>query len=194
MSAAAQPKPDFPLHAGLAEQGKLHALAGEHRLALAYYRQAMRLSVEAGNPEIFFRHYLECAIESLEQIGAYDEVFAYCDKAIGLYEDNPPRDDLTRFDLAHIHQRKAAVLLKAGRREGVAEALNQALALARAAGRPLPLAQRLLRWVDLGLHVEPARVEKEQRRTGYFSVRKDKVDAARAVRLPAEQLGATSTV
>ena len=38
--------------AGIAEQ-EVYALAGKHALALLYYRHAIHMTVQAGDPEIF---------------------------------------------------------------------------------------------------------------------------------------------
>lgn len=191
-AAAAGPR-GMQLHLGIAEQGKLYALAGDHARALHYYRTAIQLTVQAGAPEIFFRHYLECVMESLEQTGALAEVLAYCDKAIALYAERPPANPLATADLASIHQRRGAVLLKMGKLAEARAALRNALAVTNEIGRALLLAQTLLRWIDAGYHIDPARVLAEQRRTEYFSVRRDTVDAQRAVLLDDErgpQLGA----
>lgn len=176
------------LHMGIAEQGKVYALAGKHPLALMYYRHAIHMTVQAQDPEIFFRHYLECVMESLEQMGAYGEVLAYCDKAIEFYARNPPANPLAQRDLAHIYERLGAVLLKNGEKEKAAQAFEQAAHVLQGSGQALPMAQTLLRWIKGGLHVDANRVLAEQRRTHYFSVRSDTVDANRAIRLPDEQL------
>lgn len=176
------------IHMGLAEQGKVHALEGEHRLALFYYRRAMHMSVQAGHPEVFFRHYLECVIESLEQMGAYEEVLAYCEQAIALYQDSPPETAVAKRDLAHIHQRMGVVKLKSGDPAGARAALERALAVIRDQDQRLPLAEGLLRWCQMGLHLDAQRITSEQRHHRYFSVRKDTVDPTRAIRLPDELL------
>ncbi len=176
------------LHMGIAEQGKVYALAGKHALALQYYRHAIHMAVQAGDPEIFFRHYLECVMESLEQMGAHAEVLAYCEKAIAFYGDQPPANLLAQRDLAHVYERQGSVLLKRGDKEGAARAFEAALREAERSGQTLPLAQTLLRWTRSGLHVDANRVLAEQRRTHYFSVRGDTVDAGRAIRLPDDQL------
>jgi tetratricopeptide (TPR) repeat protein len=176
------------LHMGIAEQGKVYALAGKHALALQYYRHAIHMTVQAGDPEIFFRHYLECVLESLEQMGAHAEVLAYCEKAIAFYGDHPPANLLAQRDLAHVYERQGSVLLKSGDKEGAAGAFETALRKAEGTGQALPLAQMLLRWTRSGLHVDANRVLAEQRRTHYFSVRGDTVDAGRAIKLPDDQL------
>jgi tetratricopeptide (TPR) repeat protein len=174
------------LHVGIAEQGKLLALAVDHRGALRHYREAMALAVSAGEPEVFFRHYMECALESLELAGSLDDVVSYCDRAIahhaGLALD-AERQLLARRDLAHIHQRRGAVLLKLGRREQARVALAEAL---RLEPQDMRLCTVLLRWVDSRLHCDAARVLAEQRRHGYFSVRAETVERSRAIALDRE--------
>lgn len=176
------------LHMGIAEQGKIHAVEGDHATALLYYRRAMHMTVEAKDEEWFFRHYLECSIESLELTESYDEVLAYCDKAIELYEGHPPEDPISIRDLAHIHQRKGIVLVKKGDREAAKEPLREAVRLAHDADQTIPLAERVLRWVESGLGIDNRRLLAEQKREKYFTVRSDNIDRERAVKLPDELL------
>lgn len=180
------PRAPRHVHVGLTEQGKLHALAGDHRAALAHYREAMALAVRAGEPEVFFRHNLECSLESLELMAAYDEVLAYCDRALDLYRERPPAHDVAVRDLAHVHQRRGVVLLKRGDREAARVALGEAVAL-QPGGMPLSVA--LLRWLAANLHLDAARILAEQHRHQYFSVRRDTVAPARAISLPAALAG-----
>lgn len=173
------------LHFGIAEQGKLYALEGKHDHALVYYREAIRLTVQAGEPEIVFRHYLECVLESLELAGAYPEVLDYCEKAIALLANQ----DLTgrEAELAHVYQRQGAVRLKAGDREGAMQSLRKALESGAGHELSVALAKSLLSWLQRGLQVDARRVFAEQQRSRYFSVRQDTVDPGRAIRLPNEQ-------
>jgi tetratricopeptide (TPR) repeat protein len=169
------------VHVGIAEQGKLVALRGDHREALIHYRAALRMAVEQGAPEAFCRHYTECALESLELMGAHAEVLAYCEQALAHYRERPPSTPLGRHDLAHIQLRRGICLLKSGEREAAREALAAATSVD---DRLLPLAATLLRWLQSGLHVDPARVLAEQRRHDYFSVHESRVDRKRAIPLP----------
>lgn len=174
------------MHVGLTEQGKLHALAGDHKAALAHYREAMAMAVRAGEPEVFFRHNLECSLESLELMGAHDEVLAYCDRALALYRQRPPAHDVAVRDLAHVHQRRGIILLKRGERAGARPDLAEAV---RLQPERMPLAAALLRWVASGLHFDVARVVAEQHRHQYFCVRRDTVAPERAIPLPAGLTG-----
>jgi hypothetical protein len=180
-------------HVGVAEQGKVHALDGDHELALLYYRHAMRAAVAVGAPEVFFRHYLECSIESLELLGAFDEVLAYCDRLDEHYATFAPVDEAQRrfvaVDLATNAQRRGVVLAKAGEAAAAAESLATALDLARAEGLDLPLAELVAGWLLRGLHVDAPRLTTEQRRLCYFAVVDEAVDRSRAIRLPSSVLG-----
>ncbi|WVM91801.1 hypothetical protein ULG90_18100 [Halopseudomonas pachastrellae] len=42
------------LHLGIAEQGKVLALAGRHADALQHYQEALRMAVSSRAPEVFF--------------------------------------------------------------------------------------------------------------------------------------------
>lgn len=174
---------DHSLHLGLAENGKLHALKGEHHEALRHYREAMRLAVERGAPEVFFRHYTQCVLESLEHLGNLDEVLAFCERAEAHYRDNPPPHELARLDRASHHERRGVALLKRGRTLEARAAFEAATAEV-GGGRPA-LAHTLLGWLRRGLQVDARRLRAEQDRHRYFSVRKDAVDASLAIPLPA---------
>ena len=172
------------MHLGVAEQGKLYALEGNHPRALFYYRWAMQMVVTAGDPEVFFRHYLECVIESLEHMGSLDEVVEYCEKAIDLHRQNAEPDAVSLRDLAHLHQRLGVVRLKGGDRDGAREALRTAIGVLAGSGQRLTLAASLLRWLEMGLHLDPPRIAAELKQARYFSVREDTVDREGAVKLP----------
>ena len=159
------------LHIGVAEHGKVCALGGDHVTALMHYREAMSMAIREQSPPVVVRHYLECALESLEQMGAYSEVLAYCDRAVEHYQQHPPEGPLPQLDLASIHQRQGVVLLKQGDREGAARAFDVASSLARAVGAELPLAGTLLRWLRAQLTITADRIAREQERHHYYSVR-----------------------
>ena len=170
-------------HMGIAEQGKLYALEGNHSQALHYYRTAMNISVQSGDPEIFFRHYLECVMESLEKMEAYQEVLDYCDKAIELYTQQPPPNPMAVADFASIHQRRGIILLKMGQEDEAEHAFKRAIEISKQLGNALKLSQTLLRWVNARYRVDASRITSEQNRCDYFTVRPNSVDPSRAVKL-----------
>ena len=178
----------FSLHMGIAEQGKVYALAGDHKMALLYYKNAMHLTVQAKDPELFFRHYLEAALESMEVLGYFDEVLAYAEKAIGMYEKNPPKDEISKLDLAYIYQKKGIALMKKGEKEEAKKAMKKAIDMMKKQKHPATLANTLYRWLSGGLHLDTKRILAEQKRNNYFSIRPETVDPTRAIKIPDEQL------
>lgn len=170
------------LHYGIAEQGKLLALKGQHAPALRHYQEALRLAVNQGAPELFFRHYTGCVLESLEHQGAFDDVVRYCDRVLAFYEQNPPPNPVAELDRAQHYERRGICHLKAGRSAAARADLEAALRLAGPGG--LPLSEVALGWLRRGLHVDPRRLRAEQDRHRYFAVRADAVDPSMAVPLP----------
>ncbi|HTV17375.1 MAG TPA: hypothetical protein VMG12_01850, partial [Polyangiaceae bacterium] len=151
-------------HLKIAEEGKRAALRGDHRTALGLYREAMHRAVSSAAPEVFFRHYLEASIESLELLEAFDSVLEYCDRAVAHYAAHPPAHAFAEFDLASIHQRRGATWLKLGQAEAARTDFDLAIAGARRAGARCELAERLLDWVRRGLSVSKERIVAEQKR------------------------------
>jgi tetratricopeptide (TPR) repeat protein len=179
------------MHLGIAEAGKMHALARRHAEALRHYREAMRLAVAAKAPEVFFRHYLQCTLESLEQMESYAEVIRFCAEAEAHYERTGHPLALHRRDHAAILERLGLVRLKAGA-DGAEDALRRAVALAGPGA--LPLAEETLGWLARRLTPTPARIAEAQRRRRYFTVRPGQVDPARARPLPPDAGGAQPAV
>ena len=173
-SAAAATRGTYQEHLRVAEAGNAAALRGDHQTALARYREAIRLAVQHRAPEVFFRCYMEATLESLELMDEFASVIEYCDRAVAHYAEHPPAHDVAWLDLASIHQRKGAVLMKRGDHEAAREALEQALAIgARHAtvGARLELARLLHGWIARSFFVSRDRITQEQRRLHYFSVR-----------------------
>lgn len=176
------------LHLGIAEQGKLLALKGQHESALAHYREALRMAVSSSAPEVFFRHYTQCVMESLERSGTLEAVLRYCDEAEAHYQRVASPLPLVARDRAENLQRRASILLRMGRRDEAIDCLEQAISMA--ADHPLPLAREVLGWIRRGLSVGARQLDEAQRRHCYYIVRKELVDPARAIPLPSEQLQA----
>jgi len=177
------------MHLGIAEHGKVLALQGQHAEALACYREAIRLAVSKGDPEVFFRHYTTCVLESLERMGSYAEIIEFCDRAVAHYDQHPPPHAVALWDLAAIHMRRGLVLIKAGEAIEARAALAKATATASRAGGTLPLATAVAGWLARGFAIDTARVTQEQERHDYYSVRPDTVRPALAIR-PTDTAGA----
>ena len=170
------------LHLSIAEQGKLHLLQGRHEEALRHFREAIRIAVSARAPEVFFRHYTQCVLESLELSGDYAEIIAFCEDADAHYAKIDSVEPLLAKDHGAILERLGVALLLSDRREQASEALDRACATAGA--DVLPLAEALSKWLKRGLAVPPPVLRQAQRRHQYFVVRPDTVDRRLARPLP----------
>lgn len=124
-------------------------------------------------PMILLRYYSDCVVESLELLGDFDAVLAYCDAALEGYGDGQPMSDLGCRDVASLHERRAAVLTKAGRYEEAVEAADRALQAGEWSGAVPELAATIRRWLRRGLRPTTDRVVGAQRTHGYFAVRSD---------------------
>lgn len=175
------------LHMGVAEQGKIYAVKGNHKMALVYFQTAINMTVQAGDPELFFRLYLESALESMEHLGLFEDVLDYCNRAIQLYEDNPPPNEFARLDFANIHQRKGIILFKMNQKEEAKTFLKKAIDLIKKEKGRLPLAEKVLRWILIGFHIDDNRILTEQKATKYFTVTKENIRPEAAIKLPNEQ-------
>lgn len=170
------------LHMGIAESGKLCAIAGDHNEALRHYREALRLAHSIQAPDVFFRHYIQCVLESLECTGAYGEVIEFCENALRHLEQIEKPLALHLRDRAATLERLAVNLIKAGRLEEARPVLDRAVAEAERGD--LPLARAVLDWMRRGMTPLPRRIEQLQAKHGYFTVTQDQVEPARAVPLP----------
>ncbi|EGW55133.1 peptidyl-prolyl cis-trans isomerase [Candidatus Endoriftia persephonae] len=169
------------LHLSIAEAGKLLALKGNHTEALQHYREALRLAVSAKAPEVFFRHYTQCVLESLELTDAYDEIIRFCQDADAHYAKLGLHSSLHRRDHGAVLERLGLVYLKSGNPQAGREALQKACEHAGAG--VLPLSEELLGWLRRGFSIDKARLLRSQQRHHYFVVRPDQVDGRRATPL-----------
>lgn len=170
------------LHLGIAEQGKLHALSGNHKEALRHYREAMRQAVEQKSPEVFFQHYTQCVMESLELTGAHDEVINYCQKMQDFLNDQLDVNPLVKQNLGSTLEKEGIQWLLKGEADNARPLLEEAQ---KVAGRGrLPLTDQLLSYVQRGYRIDKRQIKDLQKRHHYFIVRADRVDKARAIELP----------
>jgi tetratricopeptide (TPR) repeat protein len=173
---------------GIAEQGKILALNGNHEQALRHYREALRIAMSCSFNEIFFHHCSQCIMESLELSGGHELVADYCIRAEDHYAAIENSDDIIRRQRGANLERLAASRLLSGNIDE-AKALF-ATAIETAGKGALPLCEEVLSWMRRGLNVGAPQLRSAQQRHKYFVVRKDLVDARIAVELPSEVVGA----
>ena len=170
------------LHLGIAERGKLHALEGHHSEALRHYREALRMSQQDPSSHIFFQHYTQCVMESLELSGAHAEVISYCEKVCAHFAEHPTDHPQGRRQHAAMLERWAIQLIRQGESAESRSLLEEAQQLV---GRGThPLTDALLNWVQRGYAISPQQLQQAQERHQYFVVRRELVNPKIAVELP----------
>jgi tetratricopeptide (TPR) repeat protein len=178
------------LHVGIAEQGKLEALAGRHDNALAHYREALRLAAAVQAPGVVARHYLLCVFESLEHKQEFAALAALVEQALAAPLPDPS-SQFERDDRALLYERLAIARLRSGETAAARAALDAALALS--GPHSFPLAAWLDAVLKRGLTVTPVRLAEAQRQHGYFTVRPGTADHRRAISLPIAAQGTGSS-
>ena len=173
------------LHLQIAENGKVLALRGDHKEALRHYKEAMRMCQTTENSEVFLQHYSLCAMESLELMGAHEEIITYCDKSIDFLTPKKAdrTDDWFRKNLASFWERKGIQCIYLDEKTEAIEALDSALKEAKDSSA-LPLSKELLNWLRRGYAISHKQVRDLQNRHRYFTVRKENVNEKIAVQLP----------
>ena len=162
------------VHYGIAERGKMHSLEGNHKEALRHYREALQMTKRDGSSDVFFQHYTQCVMESLERSGAHDEVISYCEKARDFLEGQEVITPHIKKSIATLMERQAVQHLYREEREDAVDLLKGVQQLV--GRRSLPLSDDLLNWAQRGYQINKQQIEGVQKRHKYFVVRKENVN------------------
>lgn len=169
------------LHLGIAEAGKIEALAGKHDKALEHYREAIKIAVSISAPEVFFRHYTQCVLESLELSGDYEEAIEYYRSADEHYKKLALEDTLHSRDHADQLEKLGVLLIKAGQIGEAKAELKRAIELA--GNERKELAETCLGWLEKGFKLDAMRLLNTQKKHKYFTVRRDQINKSIATPL-----------
>jgi tetratricopeptide (TPR) repeat protein len=174
--------PNYTLHLGIAERGKMFALETNYTEALRYYREAIKMTQGQEGAELFFQHYTQCVMETLELSKAYDQVIAYCEKFIDFLENKEENSVL-------IDKHYATILEKMGVQYLLKEEKATALPLFKAAQDRLgkgkqPLTDELINWIQRGYTISAKQISDLQKRHHYFIVQKETLKPDLAIDLP----------
>ncbi len=170
------------MHFRIVEQGKIHALEGNHSEALRHYREGIRMCETEIGADFFFQHYGQCAMESLELMGAHQEVISFCEKTLAFLDDKKEQSDYLKKYYANIAERAAIQFLFL---EDKAEAIHHFNEVKQLIGlKKQPLTAQLLTWAQRGYTITKKQLTDTQKRFGYFIVRKENIKPEIAVQLP----------
>ncbi|MFK7749093.1 MAG: hypothetical protein AB8B65_11930 [Kordia sp.] len=169
------------LHYRIAERGKMHALDKNYKEALRHYKEAMKLTQQEKDSELFFQHYSQCVMETLELSGAHDQVISFCENYRSFLKDKE-QDVLVRKHNAYVSERQAIQhVLREEQDE--AKALLQDIQKDLGRGKQ-PITDELLGWLQRGYKVNRDQLTRLQKKHNYFIVRKESVNPKIAMDLP----------
>ncbi|MEM1134587.1 MAG: hypothetical protein AAGI07_02020 [Bacteroidota bacterium] len=172
------------IHQSFAEQGKIYFLEEKFDLALKYFRYSLELAVQTESPEFFVKHYLECLLEALEMTGDFDPVLEYCNRFIGLMEDENTKNLEKWHLLALLYQKKGIVLIKTGKLDQGKRNLTIAQQLAGNKNFPLLLCENILFLLNSGIVPDNHKIISEQVQSGYFIMNAENVNKEIAMKNP----------
>ena len=170
------------LHQSFTEQGKLYFLEGNFDLALKYFRYSLELAVQTESPQFLIKHYMECLLEALEMTENYAAVITYCDRVIGLLEDEDKNLEKCVY-LAQAYQKKGIILLKSGKGLESKNLLEASLSMAKSNKFPMPLAENILFLINSGITPNKERIFEEQQQAGYFFINPENTNKAIALKI-----------
>ncbi|SNR14103.1 hypothetical protein [Tenacibaculum jejuense] len=169
------------LHYRIAERGKMHALDKNYKEALRHYKEALKLTREQKDSELFFQHYSQCVMETLELSGAYDQVISFCENYRAFLQEKE-EDFLVQKHNAFVSERQAIQHILRGEQEE-AKSLLQTTQKNLGKGKQ-PITDELLNWLLRGYKVNPDQLRQLQKKHNYFIVRKESVNPKIAMDLP----------
>ncbi|WP_046758281.1 hypothetical protein [Kordia jejudonensis] len=169
------------LHYRIAERGKMHAIDKNHKEALRHYKEAMKLTQQEQDSELFYQHYSQCVMESLELSGAHDQVISFCENYRSFLQDKE-QDVLVRKHNAFVSERQAIQHVLKGEQEEAKELLQE---VQQDLGKgKQPITDELLGWLQRGYKVNKDQLTRLQKKHNYFIVRKESVNPKIAMDLP----------
>lgn len=171
----------YSLHLGIAEKGKMYAVAANYKEALRHYKEAIKMTQNQANGELFFQHYMQCTMEALELMKAYDDVINYCEKFLDLLAAQTQNELIAKY-IAEVEQRMAIQYLLKGDKDEAKPILQKAQK-AIGVGK-LKMVDELLNWIIRGYAIAPKQIAELQKKHKYFIVSKENLKPEIAIELP----------
>lgn len=169
-------------HYRIVEQGKVHALNRNYSEALRHYREGIRMCQKEPGADLFFQHYSQCAMETLELSGAYKEVIDFCQKTRQFLEDKQLESVYVKKYRASLFEREAIQHLFLGDKNEATVCFKAVQTLV--GSQDFPLTGQLLNWLQRGYTIGERQIKDAQKTHHYFSVRTDNVNPLIAMQLP----------
>lgn len=169
------------MHYGIAERGKIYYLEGNHKEALRHFQEAIQMSVKNSSSDIFFQHYTQCVMESLEFMGHHEEVISYCEKLCEFLKEKDMDETIIRKNYATTREKMGIQHLLKGDKEEALALFEEATQLM---DKKMALSNTIIGWIKRGYNVSEKQIRDAQHKHEYFAVRKDSVKPEMAIDLP----------
>jgi tetratricopeptide (TPR) repeat protein len=170
----------YMLHLGIAEKGKIYCLQGNYKQALRHFKEAIRMTQNQPNGDVFFQHYSQCVMETLELSGANDEVLSYCEKFLDFLDEKEEQTPLTAAYRNVILEKMAIQYVMKNEKGEALEILKQI----NTKDIHLPVTKELLNWVSRGYAISHKQIKDLLKKHLYYIIRPDKINQAIAMELP----------
>jgi tetratricopeptide (TPR) repeat protein len=172
---------NYALHLGIAEKGKIYAVQGDHKEALRHYKEAIKMTQGQEMGEMFFQHYMQCTLESLELMGAHAEVLNYCEKLLELLNTKEDSEFIAKYK-TETWQRMAIQYLHKDDPETAREYLMK---ITKEAGSgKQKIADILLNWINRRYKITKKQIFDLQKENRYYIVDKNNLKPEIAIELP----------
>ena len=169
------------MHLGVAERGKMYFLEGNHKEAMRHFQEAINMSRKNASSDVFFQHYTQCVMESMELSGHHEEVISYCEKLSEFLKEKDMTHDVIKKNFATARERMAVQYLLQGDKTEATQHFEEA---AKTMHNKMPLSVELLGWLKRGYNISEKQIRDAQSKHKYFIVRKDTVNPALAIDIP----------
>ena len=174
-------KNPYNLHLGIAEKGKIYAVQGNHKEALRHYKEAIKMTQGQEMGETFFQHYMQCALESFELMGAYDDVINYCEKFMELLNTKEDSELISKYKTETWLRMAIQYIYK----DDAETAREYLMAIEKEAGRgKLKMADTLLNWINRKYQITKKQILDLQNDNKYYIVNKNNLKPEIAIELP----------
>ena len=170
------------LHYNIAEQGKVYTIEGDFNEALRHYREAIRMAQTQEDSEVFFQHYSQCVMETLEISGAYNQVVSYCERYLEFLKTKSNDDFLVKKHQAVILEKKGIQHIYLGENDLAKSCLEEAQQIV---GRgKQKLTDELLGWLQRGYSIGIDKLKQSLHVHKYFVIRKEDLQYDKCFKLP----------
>ena len=169
-------------HLGIAEKGKIYCLQGNYKEALRHFKEAIKMTQNQKNGDIFFQHYSQCVMEILELSGAYDDVINYCEKILIFLKTKNDKPKIVEAYTNFLLEKIAIQYVLKNESSEALDVLKQIKDTSKNVKKPI--SDSLFNWLQRGYQISTRQIHDLQNKNNYFIIRKETTNPKIAIELP----------